>query len=814
MGLFGIFGKKKNKETSVRRVPRTVQQSIPLERCFKNGVIETFPGIYARAYLLEDVNFKIAPASDQVDIFMSFGSFLNTFSHMYQFQFIIVNQQIKKLQSLKELQFNLQRDSLNVYRNEMNSVLANSIINSRNSITQKKYLIVSVEDGNIDHAMTGLMNLDGEINKAIKKISRDAGAEPLTTDEYLYLLYKCYNHPGDSFFFNAKDADGKDTIDGSLLYRANMTEKDIIGPTEGMEFNTREFRLGTSYGRTFFVSKIPSSLTTDFISEMADIQSEMIISLNCRSLETGKALRQLELHRQAVNGQLAEQQKAAARNYYSIDLLSPELQAAQKETTELIQDIQKRDQKLFDIIFTIALFAESKNELDKQSTLLTSVADAHAVGISNLWMQQEYGLNTSLPIAYVDHLEKLARMYTTESASVFIPYTSQEINEKNGLYYGLNQTTKYPIIYSRISPTAPNYNGLIFGEPGRGKSFNTKLEMLSVILRSSNHVVYVIDPEGEYGALCRAMGGTVIDVSPDSTTYINPLDLSLAENDPVAMKVDYVVSMLEIMHADDSGLNSFAKAAIDTCLKRIYMPYIESLRKRGINIDKEIAPTLYDLYAELLDMDTPVSKDIAGTLQLYTTGSYDTFAHRSNISSDSNFVVYNIKNLGTGMKELGLFFCLNDIWNKMYENKAKGVYTWTFIDEFYILLRTRSTAKVLAELWKRARKWNGVPTGIMQNTEDLISSEEGRAIINNTSFIRMLSVSKADRTNLADILSIPDSQLQYITNAPKGCGLIHCGKNRLPFDNVFPKDTAIYRLLSTSQEEKRDEKAASYTFVD
>ena len=786
---------KSKKDPNGRYAPKTVQESIPLVKCFRNGVIETVKGTYSKAYRMEDVNFKIAPANEQVDVFTNYGIFLNTFSSSVRFQIVIINHSESKLRAFQDIQFTLQRDDLNKYRSEYNRMLIDRMTKSKNSVTQEKYLVTSVDDDNVDHAMSVLLNLEQEVQKAIRKVSKDAALQPVSTEEYLEVLFDIYNQGEGSFYTN--DIKNKRRyLNPKLLYKMGMNEKDVIAPS-GLEFHAKDFMTGQTFGRTLFVSKIPSYLTTDFISDIADNPCSMVLSLNYRTLETSKAIKQIERHRQAIMGQIAEQQKAAVRNNYSIDLLSPELMMAKEETVDLLHDIQKRDQKLFDIVITIAVFGKTKDELEANTSMLINIANQHSVSLMTLFGQQEYGLNTTLPFARVDNLKKLSRMYTTESASVYIPYTSQEINQKNGLFYGTNQITQNPIIFSRM--TGPNYNGIIFGESGQGKSFNAKLEMTSVILRDSTSVVYIIDPEGEYTPLVKALHGEVIDVSPQSSTYINPMDMSVSDVDPLAMKSDYIISMLEIMCGKDLVLTPQAKSIVDQCIKKIYQDYMEIVVRDGKSIDREKSPTLYDLYNELKLSDEPAAKSIADTLAIYTTGSYSTFAHRSNVNSNNRIVAYNIKNLGTGMKDLGLFFCLNDIWNKMIENRKKNIFTYFYIDEFYLLLRSQSTASFLMEIWKRARKWYGVPTGIMQNTEDLLKNEEGRNILNNTNFIRMLSLPKIDRANLGDLLSIPDSQLSYITNAGKGRGLLYNGKTILPFDNTFPRDTQLYSLISSSE---------------
>ena len=802
--LDGIFGKKKKVH---KTLPKTVQQSIPYTRVFANGTIETMPGEYTRAYRLEDISFKIAPNSEQLAIFQSYGDFLNSFSPNVRFQIVIQNHAADRRASLEEIRFHQQRDGLNKYRQEMNGILLERIARGKKNMRQDKYLVVSVKGKNVENVMRNLDNIEREIERAILKISRDVSVRAITAEDRLKILFDIYNQDESCVFYNDFDEKRNPIFSFDKIDRSGITTKDIVGPS-GMEFKTNCFKLGDTWGRAMFLENVPSFLTTDFISDLSDISCNMLISIYHTPIDTAKAMRMIKDHLTAVNAQIASNQKRAIQEGYTYDLIAPDLMKSQKQTRDLIDDVIGNDQKLYYITFAVTVFAPTKQELDSNTRMIQSVANKHLCPIKTLDFQQEQGLNTSLPLCLRQIEAK--RLYTTQSASVFIPYTTLELHQKEGIYYGLNQTSNNMIMYSRMS--ARNYNGLIFGESGAGKSFTAKMEMVSVLLRSDKNRVYVIDPEAEYAKLAEAMRGEIIDLSPGSRTYVNPLDMDIdydGESDPIGMKVEYIISMIEIMLGQGRQIDPQAKSVVNRCVNTIYRPYITHITKlkeagSDITCDKEAMPTLNNLYNELLRQPEPEAQTIASILEVYATGSFATFAHRSNIETDTNFCVYNIKNLGTGMKDLGLHVCLNDIWNKMIENRKKGLWTWIYIDEFYLLLQSDSAARFLMQVWKRARKWNGVPTGIMQNTEDLLRSADSRNIINNTSFIMMLSLPKLDRTNLGDLLQIPESQLEYITNSEPGHGLIYTGKTTLPFDSEFPKDTELFRLMTTKDGDNGD----------
>ena len=801
MGIIDVFKKPKKKEHRV--LGKSIQDSIPYTMVFRDGTIETEPGTYTRAFVLEDINFKIASLQEQTDIFHAYESLLNSFPTGVKFQIVILNRAADRTDTMKDIRFVFQQDGLNKYRQEMNNMLLDKTLAGRKNLRQDKYLIVSVTDKNIGAAMKALDNTQREVEKSIRRISKDAVAIQMNARDRLHSLFDIYNTDGKNVFYNKYDEDKKPVFDFESIKKAGLTTKDVIGPS-GMDFQANYFKMGDTYGKALFLSGVPSSLSTDFMADIADISCEMMTSMTYMPIETSKGIKMIKRHLQGVNAQIAANQKRAVSEGYTYDLISPDLAQSQKQTLDLLDDVQENDQKLFNITFTICVFGNTKSELEGNVNLVERVAEKYLCPIRTLTFQQEQGFNTALPLC-LNQLE-VKRLYTTQSAAVFLPYTSMELYQKEGLFYGVNKMSNNLILYSRLlHGHGNNHNGLIFGASGAGKSFAAKMEMLSVLLRNSNNRVYVIDPDEDYVKLARAMNGQVIDLAPGSQTYVNPLDMDIdydGESDPVGMKVDYIISMIEIMLGKGRSVDPQAKSVITRCVKAIYVPYldhIEKLKKMGSDItcDKDAMPTLSNLYNELLRQPEPEAFTVASVLEMYATGSFGTFAHRSNVKTNAEFVVYNIKNLGTGMKDLGLHVCLNDIWNQMIDNRKKDLWTWIYIDEFYLLLRSESAASFLMMVWKRARKWHGVPTGIMQNTEDLLRSADSREIINNTDFIMMMNLPKMDRSNLKELLQLSSSQLEYITNQPPGHGLIYTGKTVIPFRSEFPEGTQLYKLMDT-----------------
>lgn len=785
----------------IEKLPKDVRSSIPIESFMQNGIIETSPGIFTKCYRLNDINFSIAPDNEQEEIFQNFMAFLNSFDDSITWQFVIFCHEIDKKETINKIRILPQKDGLNKYRQEMNGILVDALKKGNNSITQEKYLVIAVKDESVEHVVAVFKNLDGEVSKRLRRICKEE-TRPLTTQERIVMLYNIYNQDND-YRLTTGIYNGKDDLDLRYLEKYGLSVKDIIGPPI-FDFTPKDrFMIGDTYGSTLYLQHIPKFLSTNFIADISNIQSNMLISTYYEAEDSEKAVKMVKNQLANIESRIATLSK---RNLGEgvIGSIPPDLENANQNARELLTDITSRNQNLFYVTVVVTVFARTLERLEENIKLVKSTAQKHICPMKILQGQQEFAFNSSLPLARNDVF--VEGLYTTESAAVFIPFNSQELKQKNAIFYGLNSISKNMILYDRT--TGNNYNGLIFGYSGSGKSFTAKMEMISVLLNHPDAQVFVIDPQGEYYPLAQALGGEEIYLSPGSRVYINPLDLDISndsdgESDPITMKSDFIISMFGIIIGKGRELSPIHTSLIDKCVRKIYRSYIDELARTGMTCDVSKCPTLSDLYQELqsLKNERYEAGQLADILAQYAIGSFDTFAHRTNVKTNSRFVVYNTKNLGTGMKELGLHICMNDVWNRMIHNSVNHIYTWVYVDEFHLLLESDGTALFLKRIWKMARKWLGVPTGIMQNTEDLLRSADTRAIMNNTSFVIMLKEPLMDRQNLQALYNLSPTQLEYITNSDPGHGLLYNGKVVLPFGYDFPKKSKLYALLTTAHDD-------------
>lgn len=790
-----------NKKKKPIKIPRTVQDTLDWEHTYENGVFRIGDKRYSKTFAFNDISFKTKSDEDQEAIYDAYLKFLNLINSNEDVFITFVNYKEdinSKLASILPLQ---KQDGFNGYRDEMSDVLKNNIKLSRNAISTKRFITVFTEAEDVDIAMQRLYSLEGELSQTFKKIGGES-LRPLNLAERLEVINDILN-PGEPNFWFEHDAQGKTSVDFDKMTKQHLTTKDIIAP-ESLRFYGNRFEINERVGQTMYLDGIANFMDTNFLTSLVSVNFESVFTLHISAWEQTDAIK--KIHNQSVNIEAEVEDKMDSRMNKGKDpsMIGRDLKKAQDEIEALQDDILNRDQKLFYMSLTIGHFAEDETILKEQTKIIKNSAIKYMCTIKPLLEQQERGLNTILPLGHDKLYSK--RLMTTESLGVFIPFDEVNQFDKNGIYYGINAINKSLIVYDRTK--GMNYNGLVLGASGSGKSFSAKREMTSVILNKDANV-YIIDPDGEYSPLAEAFNGTIINISPGNGVYINPFDLDIdtsgdSELNPITMKADFICGLLETMLGNGASLTPTQKSIVGRCIQQIYRPYLEYLAElppdrsgKKRTIDRDQCPTMQNLFDSLLSQPQAEAQNLALVMETYTTGQYDTFAHRTNVDIDNRLIIFNIKNIGTNLKELGLKICMSEIWNRMVENKRSNRWTWFYADEFHLFLNNYSTAEFLKSIWKRARKFLGVPTGITQNVEDLLNSPAARAIINNTSFIYMLNQSAMDRAALQELLHLSNGDMEYVTNVSHGHGLIYTGQQTIPFEDNFPSKTELFKIMTT-----------------
>lgn len=792
------------------KVPKTVQDSIPYLRVYPDsGIIEVENGIFTKSYLLNDINYHAAKDEDQADMFLKYADLLNFFDPTTRFQISIHQQQLNLSEFESECMLPLIGDELDHLRQDLNELLRNKIRTGRNELIQYKYLTVSLPAASYEAALSAFSRMDTEIVANVKAIG-GAIAEPLSTSRRLEVLHDIYNPNQVGLFGNimTPDASGNLTFNGhdkfsfDIMRKMGLHTKDMVGP-ESLFFDHEYGKVGSCYFRSLFLRVYPQTIKDRFLKELSDADCKMVISMIYEPIDTETAGRLIRNDRVNAQANLVEKQKKASKAGYSPELVSPDLKDHLRDNEILHDDVTNKNQKLFYQTFVLTHFADSLEQLNADTETIRGIARGKFVTeLMTFTMQQENGLNASLPLCNSRLATK--RTMITENAAAFMPFVNQELNDRSGgIFYGINAVSKNMIIVDRR--LSKNGNGIIIGQPGSGKSFTAKQEMLFVRL-SSDDTVVVIDPEGEYKRMAQIVNGEVIRIAPGSNVHINLFDINMdtdSDDNAINLKSAYINSVCETILDDRhrSGLSPGQRSIVDRCVRSIYEPYLESYRKETGTYDEKLVPTLKDFYYELRRQDGFEAMQLADAIEIYAVGTQNLFAHQTNVQYNNRFVVYDISDIGSSMKAVGELVVLSTVWNQIIAGRKSGRHVWFYIDEIWLLLQSRLSAEFIRDLYKRARKYGGLPTSLTQNVSDMLENDLARTMISNCEFVQMLSQGATERAQLGALLNISPTQMETITNAPPGQGLIYNGHSIVPFISDIPKESLLYKVMTTTLSE-------------
>jgi type IV secretory pathway VirB4 component len=547
--------------------------------------------------------------------------------------------------------------------------------------------------------------------------------------------------------------------------------------------------MGEHYGAVSFLQILAPELTDRMLADFLDIDAPVTVTLHIKSIDQSEAIKTIKRKLSDLDKMRIEEQKKAVRSGYDMDIIPTDLATYGNEAKTLLDDLQSRNERMFLVTVIVMNTAKKKQKLENDIFQTAGIAQKYNCALKRLDYQQEQGLMSSLPLG-LNQIE-VQRGLTTSSVAIFVPFTTCELFQKGeAMYYGLNALSNNLIMANRKSLKNPN--GLFLGTPGSGKSFAAKREILNVFLLTEDDII-ISDPEAEYFPLVNRLGGQVIKLSPVSTQYINPMDINTnysEDDDPLTLKSDFVLSLCELIIGGKSGLEPVEKTIIDRCVRLVYRDYLS-------NPAPDKMPILQDLYDLLRKQTESEAQHIATALEIYVTGSLNVFNHRTSVDIANRLVCYDIKELGKSLKKLGMLILQDQVWGRVTANRAEQKSTWFYQDEFHLLLKEEQTAAYSVEIWKRFRKWGGIPTALTQNVKDLLASREIENIFENSDFIYMLNQAAGDRQILAKQLGISNHQLSYVTHSNAGEGLLFYGNTIIPFSDKLPQDTLIYQLLST-----------------
>ncbi len=767
--------KKADKKAEEKRL--SAQKSIPYREMARDGICRVQDKYYSKTIRFYDINYQLAQNEDKNAIFENWCDFLNYFDSSIHFQLSFINHHSNMKEFESVIQIKPRHDAFDDVRMEYAQMLKNQLAKGNNGLVRTKYITFGVEAENIREAKPKLERIETDILNNFKVLG--VSAYPLDGRERLQIMYETFN-PEEKVPFQ---------FSFDQVMRSGMGTKDFIAPTSFLFKNGKDFMMGNTIGAVSYLQILAPELTDRMLAEFLDMDRNLIVNLHIQSLDQMKAIKLVKSKVTDINRMKIEEQKKAVRSGYDMDIIPSDLNTYSGEAKRLLEDLQSRNERMFLVTIVFLNTAKTKQELDNAVFQTAGIAQKYNCSLRRLDYMQEPGLMSSLPLGL--NLIPIKRALTTTSTAIFVPFTTQELfMEGESLYYGLNALSNNMIMVDRKKLKNPN--GLILGTPGSGKSFSAKREITNAFFVTQDDII-IGDPEGEYYPLVNALGGQVIHISPTSHDYINPMDINLDYSDddnPLGFKSDFILSLCELIMGSRNGIEAEEKSVIDRCLPLVYQKYFEYPVPENM-------PILGDLYDCLRQQKEVQAQRIATALEIYVNGSLKVFNHRTNVELNNRIVCFDIKELGKQLKKLGMLIVQDQVWNRVTVNRADHKSTRYYIDEFHLLLKEEQTAAYSVEIWKRFRKWGGIPTGITQNIKDLLASREIENIFENSDFIYMLNQAAGDRQILAKQLNISPHQLSYVTNSGEGEGLIFYDSTIIPFKDKFDKSLRLYSLMTT-----------------
>lgn len=763
------------------KIAMSAQDTISYKEMRPDGICIVRDNYFTKTIQFYDINYQLARNEDKNIIFENYCDFLNYFDKSISVQLSFLNQTMDISDFEKSIAIKPQNDDFDGIRAEYTKMLKNQLARGNNGIVRKKYITFGIEADNIQNAKQRLERIETDIINNFKILG--VRAFSLNGMERLELLHSCFN-----------GGENKLNFSWNLIYKTGLTTKDFIAPTSFNFSDGRCFRMGGTIGAVSFLHILAPELTDEMLKNFLEIQSALSVNIHIKSIDQSEAIKMIKRKITDLDKMKIEEQKKAVRAGYDMDIIPSDINTFGIDAKKLLEDLQGRNERMFLVTVLIMNTAKTKKALNSAIFEVQSIAQQRNCPLRRLDYQQEDGLMASVPIG-INNIG-IQRALTTSSTAIFVPFTTQELfsDSPEALYCGLNALSNNMIMVDR--KMLKNPNGLILGTPGSGKSFSAKREMTNAFL-VTNDDIYVCDPEAEYNPLIHALKGQVVKLSPTSRDYLNPLDININysdEENPLALKSDFVLSFCELIIGGRDGLEPIEKTVIDRSVTRIYQKYFENPTPQNM-------PILEDLYEEIKKQPEQEAGRIASALELYVKGSLNVFNHHTNVDISNRIVCFDIKELGKQLKKLGMLVVQDQIWNRVTINRNEHKSTRYYCDEFHLLLKDEQTAAYSVEIWKRFRKWGGIPTGITQNVKDLLSSAEIENIFENSDYIYMLNQAQGDREILAKKLGISPQQLSYVTQSGAGEGLLFYGNTIIPFIDRFPKDTKLYKLMTTIPQE-------------
>ena len=785
-----ILKKKLKDGDPHEKIPDSTQKTITFEKMYRDGICKVKNGYYTKMIGFDDLNYVLQDEDIQAEILGLYSQFINYFEPGIRFQIFLFNRQVGEETLIKRFEIPMQGNEHDIIRKEYSGIEKNLCAKGNNGVVKSKYVIFGIEAKDAKEARAKLSIIEKDVIQNLGNVGTTATA--INGKERLRLFHEFFHQDSmEPFNFSFEE-----------MAESGKSVKDYIAPS-GLDFRfPSRFKCGKMFGSVHYLDIIAPKMNDELLKRLLDIDSNITVSIHMQTMDPVKAVKMLKATLSNIQKMKIEEQKKAVRSGYDMDILPTDIVTYEKDTMELLNDLNTSNQKLVRTTFLIGCFGRTKKEMETLTQRVAGIIGQANCNLRCLQYQQEQGLNALAPIGIND--TGIERVLTTKSSAIFIPFNTQELfMDGQALYYGLNALSSNMIMADRKKLRTPN--GVVLGTPGSGKSFSAKREILGSYLVTKDDII-IADPEGEYFPVVKELGGEVIRLATNSKDYLNPMDIQLShknDREALRLKADFIITLCDMIAGDEKGLANDEKGIIDRCIERIYTEYFK-------DPTPERMPVLEDLYNALIEYEPKDVKNpelaidakakatrIAQSLVLYVHGSQNYFNHHTNVDSNNRIICFDIRDLGNQLKDLGMLIVQDAVWNRVSRNRERKISTRYFVDEFHLLLRDKQTAQYMVEMWKRFRKWGGIPTGLTQNVSDFLLSPQIEGILGNSDFVYLLNQNAKDQEILADKLGLSDKQLKYVTNAEPGCGLIRFNNVTIPFIDKYPADTLTYKIMNT-----------------
>lgn len=779
-----------------QRAPKNAAECIGFQKMYEDGLCEIEPGLYSLSIQFGDINYQLSREEDQINTFTRYCELLNAVSPDVHMQLSLVTQHLDE-DAFKAQVFLQKSDQecMEAYRREINQIILDQAMKGQNGLVRNKYITLTVHAESPEEAHRLLANVETNIRAKLKGIKSQS--ETLTGIQRLQVMHDILL-PDVRMDFDYR----------WLLAEKGLLAKDFITPSS-MDFRPQHddtaasyndrYRFGHKIGKILYLRDIAPDMTDDFLARLSKLDFNMVIALHVDAVDQHDAIELVKTKMAYMNQEASNGMVKASRQGLPPEMgVRFELSHQITEATELLDKLQNRNQKLFKVSLLVQTYANTEDQLDDQIKRIWATAQEKTCRFDTLEFQQRDAMNSILPIG--KKCVGLERTLTTANTAIFMPFTTQELLQPGGCYEGINAHSKNLIVCNRKSLAVAN--GFIAGMTGAGKSMTTKQQITEIRINWPDDDIIVIDPDGEYSRVAKAFGGEMFEVSAGSGNYLNPMDINENYNDgkdPLIVKSQFLMSFCDLI--SDNGITAGERTLIDKAAKATYSDYFS-------HPNKEKMPTLLDFRRNLEKQGAPAAQ-LVQNLGIYVDGTLDIFAHQSTIDTENAFVVYSLKGIGKQLMTPGMMVVLDQISNRMTRNRAMGKRTWIFIDEIQLLFLNDYCSEYFFSWSGIVRKWGAIITSITQHVETLLMSENGRRMMGDCQYVKLLNQHQNDRKHLGDLYGLSDEELSAVTDADIGCGLLIAGNAVIPFENKIPKDTQLYALLNTDPGKKTAKKEAA-----